>query len=157
MVREYARLLRTDAAYAAKAQRVSAATRDLCEFLEPELPALVARARPPGLSRIALQKPCTLQHGLKIRDRVEALLSGLGAQLQHTEEAHLCCGSAGTYSLLQTRLSQQLRDRKLAQLLSGEPALILSSNIGCLSHLATGTSVPVWHWIEWIDKLVVSD
>ncbi|MGH8231691.1 MAG: heterodisulfide reductase-related iron-sulfur binding cluster, partial [Steroidobacteraceae bacterium] len=108
-------------------------------------------------SRIALQKPCTLQHGLRIRDQVEALLSALGAQLQAADEAHLCCGSAGTYSLLQPRLSQQLRDRKLGQLLRSEPALILSSNIGCLSHLATGTSVPVWHWIEWVDKVLSSD
>ncbi|HEY3729960.1 MAG TPA: glycolate oxidase subunit GlcF [Steroidobacteraceae bacterium] len=157
MLREYARLLRTDPQYAARAERVSQATRELCEFLLPELPALQRRARLPAAPRIALQTPCTLQHGLKIRDQVEPMLRALGAQQQDTDETHLCCGSAGTYSLLQPTLSRQLRDRKLEHLLHGEPQLILSSNIGCLSHLATGTSVPVWHWIEWVDKVVASD
>jgi glycolate oxidase iron-sulfur subunit len=156
MLREYARLLRTDRHYAAKAERVSQMTRELCEFLQPELASLRQRVPRPQPTRIALQAPCTLQHGLKIRDRVEPLLSALGAQLQSTDEPHLCCGSAGTYSLLQSRLSQQLRDRKLAALLHGEPALILSSNIGCVSHLATGTSLPVWHWIEWVDKVLTT-
>src|ERR1700733_543541 len=113
MVREYAWLLREDPTYAARARRVSEATRDLVEFLAAQLPLLLRRARAPSIARIALQKPCTLQHGLKLKDNLEQLLSALGAQLLPVEEPHLCCGSAGTYSLLQPTLALELRTRKL--------------------------------------------
>jgi len=157
MVREYGWLLREDAAYAERARRISAATRDLVEFLGPEL-ALLRRcaATGPG-TRVAVQKPCTLQHGLGLKDNVEQLLAALGAQLLPVNEPHLCCGSAGTYSLLQPRLASDLRERKLAHLLSAGPELILTSNIGCMSHLAAASPVPVLHWIEWIDKYITTN
>jgi glycolate oxidase iron-sulfur subunit len=161
MVREYAWLLREDPAYAERARRISAATRDLVEFLGPELALLRRRATAePGATgtsgmRVAVQKPCTLQHGLALKDNVEQLLVALGAQLLPVNEAHLCCGSAGTYSLLQPRLALELRERKLAHLLLDQPDVILTANIGCMSHLAAASPVAVLHWIEWVDKLIV--
>ena len=92
-----------------------------------------------------------------MKDNVERLLAALGAQLLPVNEAHLCCGSAGTYSLLQPRLASKLRERKLAHLLAAGPELILTSNIGCMSHLAAASPVPVLHWIEWIDKCITTD
>jgi glycolate oxidase iron-sulfur subunit len=155
MVREYGTLLREDPAYAAKARGISNATRDLVEFLGPQLPLLRARARSPTTPRVALQKPCTLQHGLKLKDNVDELLTGLGAQLLPVNEPHLCCGSAGTYSLLQPKLALELRERKLTHLLHGQPQVVLTANIGCMAHLAGGTTVPVMHWIEWVDDIIV--
>jgi len=157
MVREYGWLLRDDPVYAARARAISDATRDLVEFLGPQLPLLRRRVRAPSVQRVALQKPCTLQHGLRLKDNVDELLTGLGAQLLPVNEAHLCCGSAGTYSLLQPKLALELRERKLGHLLQGQPQVVLTANIGCMSHLAAGTSVAVMHWIEWVDKIVVSD
>jgi glycolate oxidase iron-sulfur subunit len=157
MVREYAWLLRADAAYAARARRVSDATRDLVEFLGPELALLRRRAGTPTITRIALQTPCTLQHGLKLKDILDPLLSALGAQLLPVSEPHLCCGSAGTYSLLQPQLAFELRERKLTHLSQAGPEMILSANIGCMAHLASGTPLPVWHWVEWVDKVVSRD
>jgi glycolate oxidase iron-sulfur subunit len=156
MVRDYAQLLRHDPAYAVKARRVTDATRDLVEFLGPELELLRRRTGPPAITRIALQKPCTLQHGLKLKDDVDRLLSALGAELLPVQEPHLCCGSAGTYSLLQPQLALELRERKLGHLLQAQPELILSANIGCMVHLASGTPIPVWHWIEWVDRAIIS-
>jgi len=157
MVREYGWLLREDPAYAARAQGISDATRDLVEFLGPQLPLLRAHARVPDTTRMALQKPCTLQHGLHLKDNVDELLRALGAQLLPVNEPHLCCGSAGTYSLLQPQLALELRERKLGHLLQGQPQAVLTANIGCMAHLASGTSVPVMHWIEWLDNIVVAD
>ena len=102
-------------------------------------------------TRIAFHPPCTLQHGQQIKGRVEALLRKAGATLCAVPDAHLCCGSAGTYSVLQPELSRQLRDRKLDALQGQRPELILSANIGCLAHLEAGTETPVRHWIEWLD------
>jgi glycolate oxidase iron-sulfur subunit len=150
-VKEYGHLLRDDPAYADKARRISQCTRDLSEFLLPEVPALRPLMRHPPDARVALQMSCTLQHGQKLGSQLESLLQGLGLTLPVIAEAHLCCGSAGTYSLLQPALANSLRDRKLASLLPSQPQLILSANIGCISHLQTGTAVPVWHWIEWLD------
>jgi len=172
MVKEYAHALRDEPAYAAKARRVVELTRDLAEFLPPELMALQERPqRPepggPGASapfrlgqpmdpsqaaRIAFHPPCTLQHALKIRGEVEKILVALGAELVPVAESHLCCGSAGTYSLLQTELSETLRARKLEMLLQHQPDLILSANIGCIAHLQAATRTPVRHWIEWVDE-----
>lgn len=156
MVREYAQLLRADAEYAAKAGRVTDAVRDLAEFLNPELESLRRHTGPGAVTRIALQKPCTLQHGLKLKDQLEQLLSALGAELLPVDEAHLCCGSAGTYSLLQPQLAQQLRTRKLGHLLASQPQMIVSANIGCIAHLAAGTALPVRHWIEWVDEKLIT-
>jgi glycolate oxidase iron-sulfur subunit len=151
LIRDYGHLLAHDPAYCEKARRVSAAARDLGEFLAPERAALerAAGARPAG--RVALHKPCTQQHALRCADAAEALLRALGAELLPVAEAHLCCGSAGTYSLLQGELARTLRARKLGHLLAPKPELILSANIGCITHLAAASEVPVWHWIEWVD------
>lgn len=156
MVREYAQLLRHDPAYAANARCITDATRDLVEFLGPELELLRRRTGPPAVTRIALQKPCTLQHGLKLKDNVNQLLTALGAELLPVSEPHLCCGSAGTYSLLQPKLALELRERKLTHLLHAQPEMILSANIGCMAHLASGTPIPVWHWIEWVNRAIIS-
>jgi glycolate oxidase iron-sulfur subunit len=152
MVAEYAHLLRHDAAYAGKAQRISGLTRDPVEVIAASVDAL--RARIGTSQRIAFQAPCTLQHGLKIRGEVERLLTALGAELVPVAEPHMCCGSAGTYSLLQSSISRELRTRKLGALLDRAPEVILSANIGCIAHLQGGTEVPVRHWLEWIDTAI---
>ncbi len=152
MVKDYAHALSDDAAYADKAQRIVTMTRDLSEFLVASLPQLSAKFAAATKPRIAFHPPCTLQHAQKIRGVVESILTALGAELVPVPDSHLCCGSAGTYSILQPELSQQLRARKLENLQSGKPDLILSANIGCLSHLETGTPIPVRHWIEWVDQ-----
>jgi glycolate dehydrogenase iron-sulfur subunit len=157
MVKEYGHLLRHDAAYAHEAARVAELTRDLVEFVEPELAVLSrnrnARGAGGGRVRVAFHPPCTLQHGLQIRGRVEALLRALGAELVPVRDAHLCCGSAGTYSLLQPELSGSLRTQKLQSLLENHPDVVLSANIGCIAHLQAGSPVPVRHWIEWVDEV----
>jgi glycolate oxidase iron-sulfur subunit len=147
MVKDYAHLLRDDTAYAARARRIVALTQDICEFL-----ASNPVSAPPRTQKVAFHPPCTLQHGLKIRGQVEALLTSLGAELVPVRDAHLCCGSAGTYSILQSELSQDLRTRKLAALQEAAPEVILSANIGCIAHLQGGTGTPVRHWIEWVDE-----
>ena len=150
MVAEYADLLRDDPAYAQKAKRVVELSRDLAEFL----PQAIAEAGigAPAARRVAFHPPCTLQHGLKIRGKVEALLVALGAELVPVRDTHLCCGSAGTYSLLQPQLSQTLRARELETLLENRPQAVLSANIGCIAHLQSATETPVRHWIEWVDE-----
>jgi glycolate oxidase iron-sulfur subunit len=148
-VKDYGHLLRGDPAYAARAARVSELTRDLCEVLADE-DLSVYRSAGPGM-RIAFQSPCTLQHGQKLGGKVEKILRDTGFVLTGVPEAHLCCGSAGTYSLLQRGLSRQLLARKIASLLSGSPECIATANIGCLAHLSSGTDVPVRHWIELLD------
>ena len=159
-VKEYGHLLKDDPQYAAKAERISALTRDLSELLPAMLPELAAKlqgrvSQPDTL--YAYHPPCTLQHGQKLRGGVEAHLSQLGFKLRVARnEAHLCCGSAGTYSVLNPELSHQLRDRKLGVLNEafGEqpPDMILSANIGCITHLQSGTGTPVWHWVEVLDE-----
>lgn len=152
MVKEYAHLLRHDPAYAEKARRVVELTRDLAEVLAPQWETLRGLIRSGEHERVAFHPPCTLQHGQKIRGAVESLLASLGAEMLPFSEPHLCCGSAGTYSVLQPELSMQLRDRKLAALQAVQPQVILSANIGCITHLASGTQIPVRHWIEWLDS-----
>lgn len=151
-VRDYGRLLAHDPACAARARRVSAAARDLGEFLAPEQAALARRSGAAPAQRVALHKPCSQQHALRCADHTEELLRQLGAQLVPVAEAHMCCGSAGTYSLLQGELARTLRARKLASLGAAQPDLILSANIGCIAHLGAASAVPVWHWIEWVDR-----
>ena len=154
MVAEYADLLRDDPAYAQKAKRVVELSRDLAEFL----PQAIAEAGigAPAARRVAFHPPCTLQHGLRIRGKVEALLVALGAELVPVRDTHLCCGSAGTYSLLQPQLSQTLRARKLETLLENRPQAVLSANIGCIAHLQSATETPVRHWIEWVDEMLAA-
>jgi len=151
MVKDYGHLLRNDAAYAEKAQRIAGIARDLAEFLPAEL-ARSSLPRPRTPARVAFHPPCTLQHGLKVRGAVEGVLRGWGAELAPVPDSHLCCGSAGTYSLLQPELSGQLRAAKLNALQSGAPEVILSANVGCITHLQSGTRTPVRHWIEWLDE-----
>ncbi len=156
MVKDYGHLLADDPAYADKAQRVAALAQDVAQALAGQADALRAKMRHTQPARVVFHPPCTLQHALKIRGEVEALLRALGAQLLPFSESHLCCGSAGTYSLLQPELATRLRDRKLAHLLSPQPEAILSANIGCIAHLQSGTGTPVRHWIEWVDERLAS-
>lgn len=148
MVKEYGEALKHDPEYAGKAARVSALTLDLVEVLARED---LSRLQPDTACPVAFQSPCTLQHGQKLGGAVEALLRGLGFRLTAVAAPHLCCGSAGTYSLLQPDLSGRLLQHKIAALEAGEPILIATANIGCLSHLQTATEIPVRHWIELLD------
>jgi glycolate oxidase iron-sulfur subunit len=148
MVKEYEQLLSHDPRYAAKATRIADMTRDIAEVLaDTELSVLQARPR-----KIAFQSPCTLQHGQKLGGIVEGLLQGLGFELTPVPDPHLCCGSAGTYSILQKPLSQRLLANKLEALESGQPELIATANIGCLVHLQSRAWPRVVHWIELLDK-----
>ncbi|EAR20305.1 glycolate oxidase subunit GlcF [Nitrococcus mobilis] len=148
-LKDYAHQLRSDPSYAAKAKRVTELTIDPVELLEAHAEALVPAADVPR--QIAFQAPCTLQHALRLPGRVERLLTKVGFELTPVADPHICCGSAGTYSVLQPKLAAQLRTQKLHSLMSGQPQLIATANIGCLTHLAEGSSVPVRHWLELID------
>jgi glycolate oxidase iron-sulfur subunit len=193
-VKEYGHHLGQDAAYAAKAKRVSELTRDISEVivgesanlksLIPHLstaasdtpsqdfnsstsaalratggqipakergPSSAPRRAPIPRQRVAFHAPCTLQHGMKLKGGVETLLSELGFELTEVPDGHLCCGSAGTYSILQPALSQRLLGNKIAALESGAPSAILTANIGCQAHLQGATTLPVRHWIEALD------
>ncbi len=151
-VKEYAHLLARDPAYAKKAERISAMTKDLCEVLGDEMEKLVPRLARKPAAKVAYHPPCTLQHGQQIKGVTEHILRRAGFDLTPVDDAHLCCGSAGAYSILQPELSAQLKQHKLAALQSGMPDLILTSNIGCQTHLAGGASVPVKHWIVALDE-----
>ena len=152
MLREYGHLLRNDPVYADKAARISALSRDLAELLPPYAVQLAAMLRAPVTRRISFHAPCSLQHGLKVRGAVEKLLLVLGAEILPVADGHLCCGSAGTYSLLQSRIAEQLGQARAQALMAPGPEVILSANIGCIAHITTGASVPVRHWIEWVDE-----
>jgi glycolate oxidase iron-sulfur subunit len=151
-VRDYGHVLADDAVYAEKAARISALCRDPAEVISAERAGLLAvLGTQPGRGKLAFHSPCTLQHGLKIRGVAEELLVAAGYELTPVADGHLCCGSAGTYSLLQPELSKRLRDNKLAALTAGSPATVATANIGCLSHLQAGSVLPVRHWVELID------
>jgi len=153
MVKDYGELLRHDPRYAAPAARMSAAARDLCEVLSAADVAAIVRGKiHTPKSRVAWHSPCTLQHGQKLNARVEPLLEAAGFTLTPVRDPHLCCGSAGTYSILQRELAVRLRSAKLSTLQAGSPAVIATANIGCLQHLAAAAEVPVKHWIELIDE-----
>ena len=162
-VREYGHFLKDDTAYAAKAERVGALTRDLSELL-PDIVTALRQTRPdrvpgPPLGdagagrQLAFHPPCSLQHGQQLRGGVERHLAAFGFSVRVAgNESHLCCGSAGTYSVLNPDLSHQLRDRKLGHLGALQPEVIVSANIGCITHLQSGTAIPVRHWIEVLDE-----
>ncbi|MDP9899519.1 glycolate oxidase subunit GlcF [Variovorax ginsengisoli] len=151
-VRDYGHLLRDDTAYALKARRISELTRDLSELLPDLVPLLRGRVQAPS-GVVAYHPPCTLQHGQKLRGGVEINLRALGFDVQVAKsEAHLCCGSAGTYSVLQPELAYPLRDRKLGHLNQLQPTTIVSANIGCITHLQSGSAIPVAHWVELLDS-----
>ena len=147
-VKEYGYHLKDDAAYAAKASRISGLTRDLSELL-PELVDTLRAKVSAKAGAIAFHPPCTLQHGQQLRGGVEKYLGELGFKVSvAANEAHLCCGSAGTYSVLMPDIAKQLRDRKLSNLGEMKPDVIVSANIGCITHLQSGTATPVRHWVE---------
>jgi len=149
-VKDYGHLLRDDPRYAAKAARVSALAKDLVEVLQAEdLERLGAAARG---RRLAFHCPCTLQHAQKLGGAVERVLERLGFELTPVPDAHLCCGSAGSYAITQPELARQLRDAKLDALESGQPELIATANIGCQTHLDGAGRTPVRHWIELVDE-----
>jgi glycolate oxidase iron-sulfur subunit len=155
-VKDYGHALAADPAYADKAQRISELTRDLSELLADIAPKLKTRLRKPKARRLVFHPPCTLQHGQQLRGGVETHLATLGYEVQLAgAESHLCCGSAGTYSVLQPELATKLRDRKIGHLQAAEPEVIISANIGCIQHLQTGTSTPVRHWIEVLDDALM--
>ncbi|MFO1399677.1 MAG: glycolate oxidase subunit GlcF [Steroidobacteraceae bacterium] len=151
-VKNYGRLLADDARYAERAARVAALARDVSEVVVAERAALEARLREAPHARVAFQAPCTLQHGQRIRGVVESLLAAAGFELVPVPDGHLCCGSAGAYSLLQPELSTALRTARLAALHSGAPQVIASANVGCIAHLQAGSDTPVRHWVELFDE-----
>jgi glycolate oxidase iron-sulfur subunit len=152
VVKDYGHLLRDDADYAEKARRISELTRDPVEVIAAEWKRFAPKvAMDHGPQRVAFQSPCTLQHGQQLSGRVEEILEAIGLELTDVAGGHLCCGSAGTYSLLQPELSRRLRANKLAALEADGPEVIVTANIGCLTQLASGTERPVRHWIELFD------
>jgi glycolate oxidase iron-sulfur subunit len=152
MVKDYGHLLRLDPAHADKAQRIAALTRDPVEVIGAEWRKFAPKvAMDQGPLRIAFHSPCTLQHGMKLGGAVEEILLALGFEMTPVADAHLCCGSAGTYSVLQPELAGRLRANKVKALEAGQPDVIASANIGCITHLAGGATPPVRHWIELLD------
>ncbi len=167
-VKEYGHILRNDPLYAEKARHIGALTRDLSELLPDLSEALRGKLKPTALRPdpaapsagdappIAFHPPCTLQHGQQLRGGVEKHLNALGFNVRAPlNEPHLCCGSAGTYSVLNPEIAYPLRDRKLGNLAQLQPAMIVSANVGCISHLQSGTATPVRHWVELLDEALV--
>ncbi len=152
LVKEYGELLKHDPRYADKAKRISQLAKDISEILAHETIDIKQRKAFPG--SVAFHSPCTLQHAQKINGRVETILSKVGISLISVADAHLCCGSAGTYSILQAQLSQQLLSNKLSALQKHQPSMIVTANIGCQMHLASQANVPVKHWIELLDEVL---
>jgi glycolate oxidase iron-sulfur subunit len=153
MVKDYGQLLATDSAWADKAKRVSELAKDISEIIAGETLTGILK-RPAGNLKIAFHSPCTLQHAQRINGTVEQLLVKAGYELTVVANSHLCCGSAGTYSILQPAMATTLRDNKLATLQAGLPDMIATANIGCLTHMASHAEVPVRHWIECLDALI---
>jgi glycolate oxidase iron-sulfur subunit len=176
LVKEYGHHLAHDPQYATKAGRISELCKDISEVILAEKERLeeilgsppapsplwakpgIQRSRAPlfpasaAKPRVAFHSPCSLQHGLKIRGMVESILASAGFELTYVPDSHLCCGSAGTYSILQPELSQQLLKNKVEALESGEPAIVATANIGCLTHIQGGTALQVKHWINLLDE-----
>jgi glycolate oxidase iron-sulfur subunit len=144
-LKEYGNYLRHDVHYAEKAARVSALCRDISELLDDDT---IEQIRLPTRLSVAYHAPCTLQHGLQLKDHLAQLLTRLGFELHAVPDEHLCCGSAGTYSILNSRIARKLRRNKLRNLCRKDPQYILTANIGCQHHLQSGTHVPVKHWVE---------
>ncbi|MCE1161671.1 MAG: glycolate oxidase subunit GlcF [Thiomonas sp.] len=152
MVKEYGHHLQHDPAYADRAQRIGALCLDISEYLPQFAAPLKTLLKNKPVDHLAYHPPCTLQHAQQVRGKAEALLRDLGFEVKLPLESHLCCGSAGTYSVLQPELSKELRNRKLQHLAETAPQRIVSSNIGCIQHLQTGTTIPVQHWVELLDE-----
>ena len=156
MVKDYGHLLAHDEAYAAKAKRITELTKDLSEIMPAFEAELQKKLAGKIKKRVAFHPPCTLQHAQQIRGKVEGVLRAAGVDVQLCADSHLCCGSAGTYSVLQPELSYRLRDNKLANLQATGAEEIVSANIGCITHLQSGTDTPVTHWIELIDRALAA-
>jgi len=154
MVKEYGYLLAHDAAYAEKAKQISATTWDISEILFNHADSLARLVANKSARHIAYHPPCSLQHAQKITGKVEHVLTLAGINVSRCADSHLCCGSAGTYSILQPQLSTSLRDQKLKNLHATGAPQIVSANIGCISHLQTGTDTPVLHWVEILDQVL---
>ena len=156
MVKDYGHLLHDDPVYATKARRISALTQDLSELL-PQLVDLLRTKVAAKAGQIVFHPPCTLQHGQKLRGGVEQHMGELGFKIVTCRaEPLLCCGSAGTYSVLHPKLAYELRDRKLKNLDEMQPEVIVSANIGCITHLQSGTATPVRHWVELLDAALTA-
>ncbi|MDP1558354.1 MAG: glycolate oxidase subunit GlcF [Nitrosomonas sp.] len=157
-IKEYGHLLRHDVVYAEKAAQISTFAKDISEILYAELEYIERLFDKQWLSKnkskLSFHSPCTLQHGQQVRDVAEKILMTAGFELTFVQNAHLCCGSAGTYSILQPELSQQLLKNKVTALESGNPERIATANIGCLIHLQGGTSLSVRHWVELLDEKI---
>ena len=149
-IREYPELLKNDPVYAGKAQRIASALMDISQFLSQSVDSSGMTLSKP-LPQISFHAPCTLQHGLKQAGTVEGLLQKLGFSVRTPADAHLCCGSAGTYSILQPDMALQLRDKKLEKLDAAGADVVATANIGCMMHLQSGTGTEVRHWIEILD------
>jgi glycolate oxidase iron-sulfur subunit len=157
MVRDYGYLLKHDPNYAERARRVAELARDPVEVVAQEWTRIAPQvAMDLGAVKVAFHAPCTLQHGLRLRGQVEDILQALGYSLTPVADPHLCCGSAGTYSILQPELATRLRENKLVALEAGHPKIIATANIGCLTHLSAGTRRPVRHWIELLDERMLN-
>jgi glycolate oxidase iron-sulfur subunit len=157
-IKEYGHALAHDPDYRDRAARVASLALDLSELLPDLVAALKGKIESRSSGRLAYHPPCTLQHGQKLRGGVVAALRELGFAVEMApREPHLCCGSAGTYSLLQPGISRELRDRKLAELTPLKPACIVSANVGCIGQLQSGTSIPVKHWVEVLDEALPAD
>jgi glycolate oxidase iron-sulfur subunit len=157
MVKDYGHFLGHEAAYAGKAKKIAELARDPIEIVTAEwkrIAPLIAMDQ--GPQRISFHSPCTLQHGMKIRGQVEEILLAIGHSLLPVADAHLCCGSAGTYSVLQPVLAGQLKEHKLKALEASRPDVIASANVGCMTHLQSGTKTPVRHWIELLDARMLN-
>ena len=151
-VKEYGDILKDDADYAGKAAKVSAIAKDLCEVIANEpLEQFVSENR----NKVAFHSPCTLQHAQQLNGIVEDILKRVGFELTTVADSHLCCGSAGTYSILQPELSQQLLENKLENLEHNQPEIIATANIGCQLHLTTKANTPVKHWIELLNDSII--
>lgn len=158
MIKDYAEILAHDPAYAAKAKKIAGMAKDVSEILPTYQMQISQQVKDKQgedtPEKVTYHPPCTLQHGQKIRGPVEGLLKAIGINVSLCQDSHLCCGSAGTYSMLQPKLSQELLDRKLTNILKTNPQEIVSGNVGCINHLQSGTNVPVRHWIELIDRMI---
>lgn len=152
MVNDYAHLLEHDAEYAEKAKRISELAKDISEILRDEDLSSVKKLEQD--IKVSFHSPCTLQHGLQLNGVVESILTSAGYQLTQVENSHLCCGSAGTYSILQPKLSKQLLDNKVTALEKYQPDIIATANIGCQMHISTKAEIPVKHWIELIEQAI---
>ncbi len=151
MLKDYGHFMKHDADYSSKAERIAALSKDISEVIAAEWPKLRAKLKP-ATEKIAYHPPCTLQHGMKLKGGVEGLLRDMGFTLAPVADSHLCCGSAGTYSVLQPAISNELKRRKLKSLTAGVPTQIATANIGCMTHLQSGTELVVRHWIELLDE-----